>query len=77
MAGVRKGSIPRSFIEDLLARADIVQLINQRVPLKKAGAGYKACCPFHDEKSPSFNVSPQNSFIIASVVVPVEMRLSF
>ncbi len=62
MAGVRKGSIPRSFIEDLLARADIVQLINQRVPLKKAGAGYKACCPFHDEKSPSFNVSPQKQF---------------
>ena len=60
--GAKKGSIPRSFIDDLLARADIVQLINQRVPLKKAGVGYKACCPFHDEKTPSFNVSPQKQF---------------
>lgn len=57
-----KGSIPRSFIEDLLARSDIVQLINQRVPLKKAGTSYKACCPFHDEKTPSFNVSSQKQF---------------
>lgn len=57
-----KGTIPRSFIEDLLSRADIVQVINQRVPLKKAGANYKACCPFHDEKTPSFNVSAQKQF---------------
>ena len=57
-----KGSIPRSFIDDLLARSDIVQLINQRVPLKKAGANYKACCPFHSEKTPSFNVSAQKQF---------------
>ena len=56
------GSIPRSFIESLLARADVVQVINQRVPLKKAGTSYKACCPFHDEKSPSFNVSPSKQF---------------
>jgi DNA primase len=56
------GSIPRSFIESLLARADIVQVINQRVPLKKAGANYKACCPFHDEKTPSFNVSQTKQF---------------
>lgn len=56
------GSIPKSFIEDLLARADIVQVINQRVPLKKAGGTYKACCPFHSEKTPSFNVSPQKQF---------------
>ena len=57
-----KGSIPRSFIDDLLARSDIVQLINQRVPLKKAGANYKACCPFHNEKTPSFNVSATKQF---------------
>lgn len=57
-----KGSIPRSFIEDLLARADLVQIINQRVPLKKAGNSYKACCPFHDEKTPSFNVNAQKQF---------------
>lgn len=62
MAQSNKGSIPRSFIEDLLARSDIVQVINQRVPLKKAGATYKACCPFHDEKTPSFNVNPQKQF---------------
>ncbi|WP_024850451.1 DNA primase [Hydrogenovibrio kuenenii] len=62
MAQSNKGSIPRSFIEDLLARSDIVQVINQRVPLKKAGATYKACCPFHSEKTPSFNVNPQKQF---------------
>lgn len=56
------GSIPRSFIESLLARADIVQVINQRVPLKKAGTSHKACCPFHDEKTPSFNVSQTKQF---------------
>ncbi len=56
------GSIPRSFIESLLARADIVQVINNRVPLKKAGNSYKACCPFHDEKTPSFNVSQTKQF---------------
>ena len=57
-----KGAIPRDFIETLLSRADIVEVINQRVPLKKAGATYKACCPFHQEKSPSFNVSPAKQF---------------
>lgn len=56
------GSIPKSFIESLLARADVVQVINQRVPLKKAGTSYKACCPFHDEKTPSFNVSQNKQF---------------
>jgi DNA primase len=56
------GTIPRSFIETLLNRADIVQVINQRVPLKKAGSNYKACCPFHDEKTPSFNVNQQKQF---------------
>ena len=58
----KSGSIPRSFIESLLARADIVHVINQRVPLKKAGTSYKACCPFHDEKTPSFNVSQNKQF---------------
>jgi len=56
------GSIPRSFIENLLSRSDLVQIINQRVPLKKAGGSYKACCPFHDEKTPSFNVSASKQF---------------
>ncbi len=56
------GMIPRQFIDDLLARADIVELINLRVPLKKAGKNYQACCPFHTEKSPSFSVSPDKQF---------------
>jgi len=56
------GRIPRQFIDDLLARADIVELIDSRVPLKKAGKNYQACCPFHTEKSPSFSVSPDKQF---------------
>lgn len=54
--------IPESFIDDLLERVDIVQTIHQRVPLKQAGREYQACCPFHDEKTPSFTVSPQKQF---------------
>ncbi len=57
-----KGFIPREFIDQLIARADIVSVINQRVPLKRAGSNYKACCPFHDEKSPSFTVSEPKQF---------------
>lgn len=57
-----KGTIPRSFIDDLVARTDIVELINSRVKLKKAGRNYQACCPFHHEKTPSFSVSPQKQF---------------
>ena len=56
------GRIPQSFIDDLIGRADIVDVIQARVPLKKAGREYKACCPFHDEKTPSFTVSPQKQF---------------
>ena len=56
------GSIPRSFIDQLLDHTDLVSLINARVPLKKAGSQYKACCPFHDEKTPSFNVNAQKQF---------------
>ena len=57
-----KGFIPREFIDQLIARADIVNVINQRVPLKRAGSNYKACCPFHDEKTPSFTVSEPKQF---------------
>ncbi len=56
------GLIPQHFIQDLLNRVDIVDLIDSRVPLKKAGANYKACCPFHGEKTPSFNVSQTKQF---------------
>jgi DNA primase len=52
------GRINSAFKSDLLARIDIVELINRQVPLKRAGALYSACCPFHDEKSPSFTVTP-------------------
>ena len=54
--------IPQSFIDELIARADIVEIIGLRVPLKKAGREYKACCPFHTEKTPSFWVSPDKQF---------------
>jgi DNA primase len=56
------GLIPDSFIEELLGRVDIVEVIERRVPLRKAGREYQARCPFHDEKSPSFTVSPQKQF---------------
>jgi DNA primase len=56
------GLIPDSFIEELLGRVDIVEVIERRVPLKKAGREFQARCPFHDEKTPSFTVSPQKQF---------------
>src|SRR6202167_2196422 len=56
------GRIPQAFIDELIARADIVEIIGSRVPLKRAGREYKACCPFHDEKTPSFWVSPDKQF---------------
>ena len=57
-----RGRIPQPFIDDLIARADIVELIGHRVTLTRAGREYKAPCPFHDEKTPSFTVSPQKGF---------------
>ncbi len=56
------GRIPQHFIDELIARADIVEIIGARVQLKKAGREFKACCPFHNEKTPSFWVSPDKQF---------------
>src|SRR5436189_6221663 len=54
--------IPNDFIQTLLARVDIVDVVDRYVPLKKAGANYVACCPFHSEKTPSFTVSQTKQF---------------
>ena len=54
--------IPNDFIQTLLSRVDIVDVVDRLVPLKKAGANYQACCPFHSEKTPSFTVSPTKQF---------------
>ena len=56
------GRIPQSFVDELLSRVDIVEIIERYVPLKKAGANHKACCPFHGEKTPSFTVSQTKQF---------------
>ncbi|MBX8486953.1 DNA primase [Pseudomonas cichorii] len=56
------GLIPQSFIDDLLNRTDIVDVVSSRVQLKKTGKNFSACCPFHKEKTPSFSVSPDKQF---------------
>ncbi|NNE63284.1 MAG: DNA primase [Gammaproteobacteria bacterium] len=56
------GRVPRAFVDDLLNRVDIVEVIDARVPLRKKGREYWACCPFHGEKTPSFSVSPNKQF---------------
>ncbi|PHS71524.1 MAG: DNA primase [Methylophaga sp.] len=56
------GQIPPQFIDDLLTRIDIVDVVDARVPLKKAGKNMSACCPFHNEKTASFTVSPEKQF---------------
>ena len=56
------GLIPQNFIDDLLTRANIVDVIDKRVSLRKTGKNYTACCPFHNEKSPSFSVEPEKQF---------------
>ena len=56
------GLIPQSFIDELLNRVDIVEVIDRHVTLKKSGKNYQACCPFHQEKTPSFSVNPERQF---------------
>ena len=53
---------PQAFLDDLLDRLDIVEVIDRRVKLKKAGKNYSACCPFHEERTPSFSVNPERQF---------------
>ena len=55
-------AIPQQFLDELLARTDIVQLVNRYVPLKRKGGNHWACCPFHHEKTPSFSVSGDKQF---------------
>ncbi|MEJ6654526.1 MAG: CHC2 zinc finger domain-containing protein, partial [Pseudomonas sp.] len=56
------GLIPQGFIDDLLGRTDVVEVVGSRLKLKKTGKNYSALCPFHNEKSPSFSVSPDKQF---------------
>ena len=56
------GRIPQNFLDDLLERVDIVDVVDRRVKLKKTGKNYSARCPFHDEKTPSFTVNPEKQF---------------
>ncbi|MDC1093882.1 DNA primase [Porticoccus sp.] len=56
------GRIPQNFINDVLDRLDIIDVIGSRIELRKSGKNYSACCPFHDEKTPSFSVSPDKQF---------------
>ena len=69
--------IPEQFIDDLISRTDIAEVIDHRVPLQRAGAEFRACCPFHDEKTPSFYVSRRSSFIIVSGVARMGRRSAF
>ena len=56
------GLIPQHFIDDLIARADIVDVLSKRIDLKKAGKEFKAVCPFHNDKNPSLTISPLKGF---------------
>lgn len=56
------GRIPQEFLDQLLGRVDLVEIVNTRVPLRRAGHEFMACCPFHAEKTPSFSVSPRKQF---------------
>ena len=58
----RLGRIPEQFIDELISRTDIAEIIDHRVPLQRAGSEFRACCPFHNEKTPSFYVSPVKQF---------------
>jgi len=67
------GRIPQSFINDLIERVDIVEVIDSRVSLKRTGKNLQALCPFHEEKTPSFSVNPENGQESSSPV-PISRR---
>ena len=69
------GRIPQNFIDDVLDRLDIIDVIGSRIELRKSGKNYSACCPFHDEKTPSFSVSPDSNSITVLDVELEEMLL--
>ena len=66
--------IPQDFIDDLIERADVSEVIGKRVEIKKAGKEYKACCPFHNEKTPSLQSAQKKDFITALGVAPTELH---
>lgn len=66
--------VSNTFIKELVATADIVDVVSRYVNLKKTGKNYKGCCPFHNEKTPSFFVNPEKNFITALAVMYLEMR---
>ena len=70
------GRIPQEFLDQLLNRVDLVEVISARMPLRRAGHEFMACCPFHAEKTPSFSVSPRKQFTIASVAARMARRLA-
>ena len=68
------GLIPSRFIDDLLSRIDIIDVIEPRVKLRKTGKNYSGLCPFHQEKSPSFTVQPDKQFYYCFGCAPAVMR---
>ena len=70
-------AIPQTFIQELIARADVVDIVGRYVQLKKGGANFMGLCPFHGEKSPSFSVSPTKQFYHCFGCGKTAMRLAF
>ncbi len=71
------GQIPQRFIDDLLGRVDVVEVVGERVQLKKAGRNFSGLCPFHQEKTPSFTVSADKQFYTVLAVALMATRCAF
>ena len=76
-AATESMAIPQSFIQELIARSDVVEVVGRYVQLKKGGANYMGLCPFHGEKSPRSRSVPASNFSIALVAEKMAMRLVF